>query len=68
MFRQDYRVNKIFLPFHLPAIALAQARRAGKKSKKHHPPSREDVNLLRQQNSNAREQAFIVNSQALFSA
>ncbi len=68
MFRQDYRINKIFLPFHLPAIALAQARRAGKKGKKHHPSSREDVHSLRQQSINAREQTFIVNSYTLFSA
>jgi len=55
MFRQDYRINKIFLPFQ-------------KKGKKHHPSSRESVHLLRQQNNNAREKAFIVDSSALFSA
>ena len=33
MFRQDYRINKIFFPFHLPAMGLGQARRAWKKGK-----------------------------------
>ena len=42
MFRQDYRIKKIFLPFQ-------------KKGKKHHPSSRESFHLLRQKNSNARE-------------
>jgi len=42
MFRQDYRIKKIFLPFQ-------------KKGKKHHPSSRENFHLLRQKNSNARE-------------
>ena len=47
MFRQDYRINKIFLPFR-------------KKGKKHHPSSRGDVHSLRRQNSHAREKASIV--------
>jgi len=55
MFRQDYRTNKIFLPFQ-------------KKGKKHHPSSREGVHSLRQQNSNAREKASIPDYSALFSA
>jgi hypothetical protein len=38
MFRQDYRINKIFLPYQ-------------KKGKKHHPSSREGVHSLRPQNS-----------------
>jgi len=54
MFRQDYRINNIFLPFQ-------------KKGKKHHPSSREGVQSLCQQNSKAREKASIVNSSALFS-
>ncbi|MGB2928853.1 MAG: hypothetical protein WBB70_08070 [Desulfobacterales bacterium] len=55
MFRQDSRINRIFLPFR-------------KKGKKHHPSSREGVQLLRQRNSNAGEKASIVDSSALFSA
>ena len=47
MFRQDYRINKIFLPFR-------------KKGKKHHPYSSRDVHSLRQQNDYAREKASIV--------
>jgi hypothetical protein len=34
MFRQDYRINKIFLPFQ-------------KKGKKHHPSSREAVKKIK---------------------
>jgi len=55
VFRQDYRIKKIFLPFQ-------------KKGKKHHPSSRESFHLLRQQNSKAREKASIVDSSVLFSA
>jgi len=62
MFRQDYRINKIFLPFQPVPL------RAGKKGKKHHPSSREGVQSLRQQNSKAMEKASIVGSSALFSA
>jgi len=53
VFRQDYRIKKIFLPFQ-------------KKGKKHHPSS--SFHLLRQQNSKAREKASIVDSSVLFSA
>jgi len=53
MFRQDYRINKIILPFQ-------------KKGKKHHPSSRESFHLLRQQKSNAREKASIVDSLVFF--
>ena len=55
MFRQDYRINNIFLPFQ-------------KKGKKHHPSSREGVHSLHQQNSNAMEKSSIVDSSALFSS
>ena len=55
MFRQDYKINKIFLPFL-------------KKDKKHQLFSREGVHPLRQHNSNTREKAFIIDSLALFSA
>jgi hypothetical protein len=55
MFRQDYRINKIFLPFR-------------KKGKKHHPSSRGDVHSLRRQDSYAREKASIVDFSAIFSA
>jgi len=48
MFRQDYRINKIFLPFQPVPL------KSGKKGKKNHPSSRESFHLLRQQNSNAR--------------
>jgi hypothetical protein len=48
MFRQDYRINKIFLPFQ------PVPWKAGKKGKKHHPSSREIVHSLPQQNSKAR--------------
>ena len=61
MFRQDYRINKMFLPF--PAL-----RDRLQKGKKHHPFSRDGVHSLRQQNSNAREKTSIVDSSALFSA
>ena len=43
MFRQDYRINRIFLPF------LPVPLKAGKKGKKHPPSSREVVHSLRQQ-------------------
>jgi len=42
MFRQDYRINRIFLPF------LPVPLKAGKKGKKHHPSAREVVHSLRQ--------------------
>jgi hypothetical protein len=54
MFRQDYRINKIFLPFRPVPL------KAGKKGKKHHPSSRGDVHSLRRQKSHAREKASIV--------
>jgi hypothetical protein len=37
MFRQDYRINKIFLSFQPVPFS------AGKKGKKHHPSSREEI-------------------------
>jgi hypothetical protein len=55
IFRQDYRIKKIFLPFR-------------KKGKKHHPSSREGVQSLCQQNSKAREKAPVIGSSALFFA
>jgi hypothetical protein len=55
MFRQDYRIKKIFLPFQ-------------KKGKKHHPFSRQGVQSLYQQNSKARGKAPVIGSSALFSA
>ena len=64
-FRQDYRINKIFLPFQPPA--RRGLRPGGKKDKKHHPSSREGVHSLRQQNSNAMEKTSIIDSSALFS-
>jgi len=53
MFRQDYRINKIFLPFR-------------KKGKKHHPSASGDVHSLRRQNSHARKKASIVDFAAFF--
>jgi len=55
MFRQDYRINNVFLPFQ-------------KKGKKHPHSSREGIHSLRQQNSKAGEKASIVNFSVLFSA
>jgi len=53
-FRQDYRINKIFLPFQ-------------KKGKKNHPSSKEG-SIIGPKNSKARGKASIVDYSALFSA
>jgi hypothetical protein len=62
MFRQDDRINKIFLPF-LPVPLLA-----GKKGKKHYLSSRGGVHSLCRQNSHAMGKASIVDFSPLFSA
>ncbi len=55
MLSQDYRITKIFLPFL-------------KKGKKHQPSLREGVHPFHQHNRYTRENAFIIDSLALFSA
>jgi hypothetical protein len=60
MFRQDYRINKIFLYFQPVPL------RAGKKCKKHHPSSKKGFQSLRQQKIKAKEKVSRIDSPALF--
>jgi hypothetical protein len=63
-----------FFFHHFPASGPASSpqgrslRHVEKKGKKHHPPSREGVQSLCQQNSKARGKAPVIGSAALFSA